>query len=413
MKFTDLFIRRPVLAGVISLLIVVLGLRSLFSLPVNQYPKTQNSVVTISTTYYGADAATVAGFITQPLESAIAQAQGIDYLSSSSAAGVSTITATLRLNYDANRALTEINTQVNSVKNQLPAQAQAPVLTVATGQTTDAMYMGFYSKDLPTNNVTDFLLRAVKPKLDSITGVQTAELLGARQFALRAWLDADKMAAHGLSAADVSQALTANNYLAALGATKGQMVTRAADRGHRPALARRVQAADRQAERRLRRAAGGRRQRHAGLRELRLQRRVRRRALGVHRHQGGARGQHPRRRQARARGLPRPAEPAAHRRDRPDRLRLDRLHQHLHQGSGQDAGRGAGDRGRGDLPVPGHFPRGARAAGGDAAVAGRRVLHHADAGLLDQPAHAARRWCWRSAWWSTTPSSWWRTSTAT
>jgi len=225
MKFTDLFIRRPVLAGVISLLIVVLGLRSLFSLPINQYPKTQNSVVTISTAYYGADAATVAGFITQPLEGAIAQAQGIDYLSSSSAAGVSTITATLRLNYDANRALTEINTQVNSVKNQLPAQAQAPVLTVATGQTTDAMYMGFYSKDLPTNNVTDFLLRVVKPKLDSITGVQTAELLGARQFALRAWLDADKLAAHGLSAADISQALTTNNYLAALGSSKGQMVT--------------------------------------------------------------------------------------------------------------------------------------------------------------------------------------------
>jgi multidrug efflux pump len=225
MKFTDLFIRRPVLAGVISLLIVVLGLRSLFSLPVAQYPRTQNSVVTISTTYYGADAATVAGFITQPLEGAIAQAQGIDYLSSSSSSGVSTITATLRLNYDANRALTEINTQVNSVKNQLPAQAQAPVLTVATGQTTDAMYMGFYSDTLPTNNVTDFLLRVVKPKLDSVPGVQTAELLGARQFALRAWLDADKLAAHGLSAADVSAALANNNYLAALGASKGQMVT--------------------------------------------------------------------------------------------------------------------------------------------------------------------------------------------
>src|SRR6195952_4261868 len=225
MKFTDIFIRRPVLAGVISLLIVVLGLRSLFSLPVNQYPRTQNAIVTVTTTYFGADAQTVAGFITQPLEAAIAQAQGIDYLSSSSAAGVSTITATLRLNYDSNRALTEINTQVNSVKNQLPAQAQAPVLTVATGQTIDAMYMGFYSKDLPTNNVTDFLLRVVKPKLDSVTGVQTAELLGARQFALRAWLDADKMAAHGLSATDVSQALTTNNYLAALGSSKGQMVT--------------------------------------------------------------------------------------------------------------------------------------------------------------------------------------------
>src|ERR1700751_2015153 len=143
MKFTTFFIRRPVLSGVISLLIVVLGLRSLFSLPVTQYPKTQNSVVTISTTYYGADAQTIAGFITQPLESAIAQAQGIDYLSSTSVSGVSNITATLRLNYDANRARTEINTQVNSVRNQLPPEAQQPVLTVQVGQTTDAMYMGF------------------------------------------------------------------------------------------------------------------------------------------------------------------------------------------------------------------------------------------------------------------------------
>ena len=131
MNFTDLFIRRPVLAIVISLLILVLGLRSVGSLPVNQYPHTENAVVTISTAYYGADAATVAGFITQPLESAIAQAQGIDYLSSSSTTGSSTITATLRLNYDSNRALTEINTQVNSVKNQLPPQAQQPVLTRA------------------------------------------------------------------------------------------------------------------------------------------------------------------------------------------------------------------------------------------------------------------------------------------
>ena len=225
MNFTDIFIKRPVLAMVVSLLIVVLGLRSLFSLPINQYPHTQNAVVTISTTYYGADAQTVAGFITQPLEGAIAQAQGIDYLSSSSSSGVSVITATLRLNYDANRALTEINTQVNSVKNQLPVQAQAPVLTVATGSTIDAMYLGFYSNELPTNDVTDFLIRVVKPKLDSVEGVQTAELLGARLFALRAWLDANKLAAHGLTAADVSAALGSNNYLAALGSAKGQMVT--------------------------------------------------------------------------------------------------------------------------------------------------------------------------------------------
>ena len=225
MNFTDFFIRRPVLATTVSLFIVVLGLRSLFNLPINQYPRTQNAVVTVSTAYYGADAQTVAGFITQPLESAIAQAQGIDYLSSSSSSGISTITATLRLNYDANRALTEINTQVNSVKNQLPVQAQVPVLTVQTGQTTDAMYIGFYSDTLPTNNVTDYLLRVVKPKLDSVEGVQTAEILGARQFALRAWLDSSKMAAHGITAADVSAALVSNNFLAALGSSKGQMVT--------------------------------------------------------------------------------------------------------------------------------------------------------------------------------------------
>src|SRR5580704_12854828 len=170
MNFTDLFIRRPVLAIVISLLILVLGLRSVGSLPVNQYPHTENAVVTITTVYYGADAATVAGFITQPLESAIAQAQGIDYMSSSSTTGVSTITATLRLNYDANRALTEITTQINSVRSQLPPQAQQPVLTVQTGQTTDTMYMGFYSDVLPSNNVTDYLLRVIKPTLDSNEG---------------------------------------------------------------------------------------------------------------------------------------------------------------------------------------------------------------------------------------------------
>ncbi len=225
MKFTDLFINKPVLAIVASLLILVLGLRAVTSLTVRQYPKTENATVTVSTAYYGADAQTMAGFITQPLEQAIAQAQGIDYLSSSSVAGVSSITATLRLNYDANRALTEITTQINSVKNQLPPQAQQPVIHVQTGQTVDAMYMGFYSDELPTNSITDYLTRVVKPKLDSIEGVQTAEILGARQFALRAWLDPAKMAAHGVTGSDVYSALAANNYLAAVGSTKGQAVT--------------------------------------------------------------------------------------------------------------------------------------------------------------------------------------------
>ncbi|HWU75053.1 MAG TPA: efflux RND transporter permease subunit [Rhodanobacter sp.] len=225
MKFTDLFINKPVLAIVASLLILVLGVKAVTSLTVRQYPQTENATVTVSTAYYGADAQTMAGFITQPLEQAISQAQGIDYLSSSSASGVSTITATLRLNYDANRALTEITTQVNSVKNQLPPQAQQPVINVQTGQAIDAMYMGFYSDVLPTNNITDYLLRVVKPKLDSIEGVQTAEILGGRQFALRAWLDPTRMAAYGVTASDVSAALAANNYLAAVGSTKGQAVT--------------------------------------------------------------------------------------------------------------------------------------------------------------------------------------------
>jgi len=166
MKFTDLFVQRPVLSLVLSLLMLVLGVRAIFQLPISQYPKTENATVTISTTYYGADAATVAGFITQPLEAAISQAQGIEYLSSSSSTGVSVITATLRLNYDSNRALTEINTKVASVRNQLPPQAQQPVLTVQVGESTDTMYIGYASETLPANGLSDYLVRVIKPQLD-------------------------------------------------------------------------------------------------------------------------------------------------------------------------------------------------------------------------------------------------------
>ncbi len=225
MKFTDIFIQRPVLASVVSLLLLVLGIRSVMDLPVSQYPETENAVVTITTAYYGADAATIAGFITQPLEGAIAQAQGIDYLSSSSSAGVSVITATLRLNYDSNRALTEINTKVNAVRNQLPPQAQQPVLSVQIGQQTDAMYIGFTSDTLPSNGLTDYMQRVVKPKFDALPGVQTAEVIGGRQFALRAWLDPARMAAVGVAANDVYAALASNNYIAAIGTAKGQSVS--------------------------------------------------------------------------------------------------------------------------------------------------------------------------------------------
>ncbi len=224
MNFTDIFIRRPVLATVVSLLILVLGLRSLGVLQVLQYPQTQNAVVTINTVYYGADPNVVAGFITTPLENAIAQANGIDYMSSTSTSGVSTITVYLRLNYDADKTLTEINTKINSVLSQLPQGTQQPTLTVRVGQTIDAMYIGFNSSVLAPNQITDYLVRVVQPKLQAVPGVQTAEILGAKNFALRAWLDPEKLAAYGLTAADVSQALAANNYISGLGNTKGQMV---------------------------------------------------------------------------------------------------------------------------------------------------------------------------------------------
>jgi multidrug efflux pump len=208
----------------VSALVLVFGLKAVGSLPVNQYPQTQNAIVTITTAYYGADPETIAGFITQPLETAIAQSQGIDYLSSTSVSGLSTITATLKLNYDSNAALTQIQTQISSVKNQLPPQAQQPILTVQIGQSTAAMYMGFYSDDIPNNAITDYLLRVVKPKLDSIDGVQNAEITGGRKFALRAWLDREKMAGLGVGADDVYSAMAANNYLSAVGSTKGDMV---------------------------------------------------------------------------------------------------------------------------------------------------------------------------------------------
>jgi multidrug efflux pump len=225
MRFTDIFIERPVLATVVSLLILVLGLRSLFLLPVRQFPYTENAVVTVMTVYTGADPSVVAGFITTPLENAIAQANGIDYLTSSSTQSVSTIQANLRLNYDPNKALSEINTKVNAVLNQLPPGSQQPAITVDIGQTFDAMYMGFYSKVLPRNNITDYLTRIVQPKLQSIEGVQQAEILGSRQFALRAWLDPEKLAAHNITAADVANALAKNDIISAVGRTDGNMVT--------------------------------------------------------------------------------------------------------------------------------------------------------------------------------------------
>ncbi len=225
MKITDIFIQKPVLASVISLLILALGLRSLGQLPTRQFPYTENAVVTISTTYYGADPDVVAGFITTPLENSISQAEGIDYMTSTSNQSVSTIQVYLRLNYDANTAVSDINTKVNAVLNQLPRETQQPVITVAVGETIDSLYMGFYSTQLAGNQITDYLLRIVQPKIQAIDGVQQAEIIGQRQFALRAWLDPVKVAAFGVTAADVSNALAANDFISAAGRTDGNMIT--------------------------------------------------------------------------------------------------------------------------------------------------------------------------------------------
>jgi multidrug efflux pump len=223
-SFTDLFIRRPVLAIVISLLIFVLGLRAVGSLPVLQYPYTESSTITITTTYPGADPNVVAGYITTPIENAVAQVNGIDYMTSTSQTSTSTITINLQLNRDPDAALTEINTKINSVLNQLPSGTQQPVLTLQQNETTDALYLAFNSKVLKPNQITDYLVRVVQPQIQAVPGVQTAEILGQQNYAMRAWLDPQKLASYGLTAADVYAALGNNNFISALGNTKGQTV---------------------------------------------------------------------------------------------------------------------------------------------------------------------------------------------
>jgi multidrug efflux pump len=226
MKFTDLFIKRPVLAIVVSLVILIAGLQSIRSLSVRQYPRSDIAVVQVSTIYVGANADLVRGFITTPLERVIASADGIDYMESSSAQGISTITVHLKLNYDTNAALTQIQAKVAQVRNDLPPDSQAPVIDLETADNEfAAMYLGFSSADLDQNQITDYLTRVVQPKLSAISGVQRADILGDRTFAMRIWLKPDKMAALGISPAAVHDALAKNNYLSALGSTKGSMVS--------------------------------------------------------------------------------------------------------------------------------------------------------------------------------------------
>ncbi|WP_028840104.1 efflux RND transporter permease subunit [Thermomonas fusca] len=224
MKFTDIFIRKPVLAMVVSLFILLFGLRAFSELNVRKYPEMRNAVVNISTTYFGADADLIQGFITTPLEREIASAEGIDYLSSTSSAGISNIQAYIRLDKDPSEALTQISAKVNKMRGQLPPQSEDPVIDLQQGEQIAAMYVSFASQTLDNNQITDYLTRVIQPKLVTVDGVQRADILGAGTFAMRIWLKPEKMAALQVTASDVSNALQSNNVLAAVGSTKGQMV---------------------------------------------------------------------------------------------------------------------------------------------------------------------------------------------
>ncbi len=225
MKLTDLFIRRPVLAIVVNLVIVIAGVQAIRSLNVRQYPKSESATIMVQTAYVGASASLVRGFITTPLERVIAAADGVDYIESQSKQNTSIITAHLKLNYDATRALAEIASKVDQVRGDLPPEAEVPILNVESAETQFASaYLSFSSKFLKQNEITDYLVRVVQPRLSAIEGVQRADILGARTFAMRIWLKPDRMAALNVSPAQVRQALAANNYLAAVGQTRGSLV---------------------------------------------------------------------------------------------------------------------------------------------------------------------------------------------
>jgi multidrug efflux pump len=225
-SFTDLFIRKPVIALVVNIVILVVGVVSYFKLNTRQYPRSDSAVVNVSTVYFGASADTVRGYITTQLERVIASADGIDYIESESRAGFSSIKVFLRLNYDTNAALAQISSKIDQVRGELPPESEAPTINIETSDSQFAsMYLSFYSDKLDQNQITDYLNRMVQPRLSAIKGVQKADVLGGRVFAMRVWLKPEELAAHNLSPSEVRAALAANNALAAVGSTKGSMLS--------------------------------------------------------------------------------------------------------------------------------------------------------------------------------------------
>src|SRR6476646_8042993 len=224
MSFTDIFIRRPVLASVLSLLILLIGLAAGFNLPVRQFPKITNTTITITTVYPGANADLIKGFITTPLQQAVASAEGIDTLTSSSQQNVSTVTLNLRLDANPDRAVADVLSKIQQVKSVLPRESQDPIVIKQTGETTALMYLSFNSKVLGASQITDYLTRVVQPRLQTINGVANAQILGGQTFAMRIWLNPDKMAALGVTPVDVRNALATNNFVTAAGQVKGDFV---------------------------------------------------------------------------------------------------------------------------------------------------------------------------------------------
>jgi multidrug efflux pump len=222
--FTDIFIKRPVLASVLSLLILVFGLRSLHELPLRQFPEVENTVITVTTTYPGASAELIQGFITGTIEKSIASADGIDYLTANSSQGQSVIQAHIKLNFDPNVAFTSVSSKVAAITNLLPKQSNAPLITKDTGSSIDLMYISFTDKNMSPEEITDYVSRVIQPKLETIADVAKAEILGGNTYAMRIWLNPKKMAAFNLTAADITQALQTKNIQSAAGTTKGAYV---------------------------------------------------------------------------------------------------------------------------------------------------------------------------------------------
>ena len=291
MDWTDIFIKRPVLSVVVSLLILLIGFRAATSLPIRQYPKLSNTVVNVTTVYPGASADLIQGFITTPIEQAVASAEGVDYMTSSSVLGTSTIQVYIKLNFDPNQALTEVLAKVNSVKYLIPKESNDPIVTKTTGQTTAVMYLGFSSEVLSGSAISDYLTRVVQPVLSTVDGVASADILGGQTFAMRLWLDPVRMAGRGVSpdrrlGGDHGQQLSGRG-----GPVQGLFHRLQRFDQYRPEEPRPVQAHDRQIQGRRFCADGGYRHRRTCGAEHRRQRRLQWRARDLHRRAGDAAGQ--------------------------------------------------------------------------------------------------------------------------